>query len=541
MNARPILPLLLCIAVTAGAQSLAAQSTSTPSTDRAVLRRGIAHEQAGRLADAARDYAAVVHAATRSGDRVLLGDALTHQAYLQYYRGDINQSLTNARRAYDLQAAAGNAAGRRQALELIAHVYADVSVGQYDRAVEYYRQLLAEFEAAQGGAGIADTQFNLGSTLERKGDLPAALEWYRRALASEEKLGRRGEAAFVRRSIGVTLGKLGRAEEAMPLLDQSLKHFVESKDTERAMVVRQSRGILLRKLGRTAAAVADLEASRRWFASTKNMRFLEKSEDELAGAYANGGRWHDAYDARTRHIALQRELAEKLRVEHTSRLRVQFDAEKKEQENRALMREAAAAARIRRLQTVILILGAAIILTLAFMAVRLVRDARRMRVMAMTDELTRLPNRRHILAAAEEELQRAATSGAPFSLLAFDIDHFKRVNDTYGHAAGDAILQRIAHACRTALRPADRLGRTGGEEFTVLLPSTDQPAALLIAERLRATVESLDCTDIAPSLDITISLGAAQWKPPETLARLAARADAVLYRAKEEGRNRVAA
>jgi diguanylate cyclase (GGDEF)-like protein len=472
---------------------------------------------------------------------VLLADALTHQAYLQYYRGDLNQSLTNVRRAYDLQTAAGNAAGRREALALIAHLYADPSIGQYDRAVEYYRQLLAEYEALRGGTDIADTQFNIGSTLERKGDLAAALEWYRRALASEEKLGRQGEAAFVRRSIGVTLGKLGRPEEALPLLDQSLRFFIETKDTERAMVVRQSRGVVLRKLGRTAAAVADLEESRRWFASRKNTRFLEKSEDELAGAYAGAGRWHEAYEARTRHTSLQRELAEKLRVEHTSRLRVQFDAEKKEQENRALVREAAAAARIRRLQTVILILGAAIILTLVFMAVRLVRDARRMRAMAMTDELTRLPNRRHILAAAEEELRRAEAGGEPFSVLALDIDHFKRINDTWGHAAGDAVLQRIAHACRSALRPGDRIGRTGGEEFTVLLPATAQPAALLVAERLRATVEALDCSDIDPALHVTISIGAAEWQRPETLARLAARADAVLYRAKEEGRNRVAA
>lgn len=536
MNPRLLLPLLLCLAV-----SLAAQSPRTASSNHAVLERGLEHERAGRLEDAERDYKAVLAGATRDGDRRLLADALLHLGYLQYYRGEMNQSLVNLQRSYDLHNAAGNAAGRRQALEGIAHLYADTKFGQYDRAVEYYRQLLAEYEAVRGNTGIADTQFNLGSTFERKGDLAQALEWYRRSLASEEKLGRAGEAAFVRRSIGVTLGKLGRPAEALPLLDQALRYFEETNDVERVMVVRQSRGILLRKLGRTAAAIADLDASRRWFASRKNTRFLEKSEDELAGAYAAAGRWDDAYAARTRHTALQRELTEKLREEHTSRLRVQFDAEKKEQENRALVREAAAAARIRRLQTIILLLGGGIILTMAFMAVRLVRDARRMRAMAMTDELTRLPNRRHILAAAEEELARAGAGGAPFSLLALDIDHFKQINDTFGHAAGDTVLQRVAHACRIALRPGDRIGRTGGEEFIVLLPSTARAAALLVAERLRAAVEALDCSDVDPALHVTISIGVAEWQGPESLARLAARADAVLYRAKEDGRNRVAA
>ncbi|HEX8616369.1 MAG TPA: GGDEF domain-containing protein [Thermoanaerobaculia bacterium] len=534
MNSR-LLPLLLAVAVTLAAQS----PEQTPG--RAQLARGRAHEDAGRIADAAREYAAAVDTATRSGDRALLADALILQGYVQYYRGEMNQSLMNLRRAYDLHTAAGNAAGRRTALETIAHVYADSTLGQYDRAVEYYRQLLAEYEAAGAGTGVADTQFNLGSTIERKGDFATALEWYRRALASEEKLGRHDEAAFVRRSIGIALGKLGRSEEALPILDRSLRFFVENKDTERAMTVRQSRGIVLRNLGRTDAAIADLEASRRWFESQHNTRFLEKSEEELAAAYAAAARWREAYEARTRYTALQRQLAEKLREEHTSRLRVQFDADKKEQENRALLREASAAARIRRLQTIILILGAGIILGLVAMAVRLVRDGRRMRDMAMTDELTRLPNRRHLLAAAGEELQRAEERGEPFSMLALDIDHFKRINDAYGHAAGDAVLQRVAHACRTALRPGDRIGRTGGEEFTVLLPSTTQDAAVTVAERLRAAVEALDCSDIDPAVHITISIGVAELQRAESVVRLTARADAVLYRAKEQGRNRVAA
>lgn len=518
-----------------------AMSMAAQPNDRAVLERGRVHEEAGRVDEAERDYVATVAAAQRSGDRTLLADALTSHGYLQYYRGDLNQSLLNLHRAYELHAAAGNAAGRRQALENIAHVYADEKVGQFDRAVEYYRQVLAEFETAGQASGVADTLFNIGSTMERKGDLEAALGWYRRALAAEEKLGRSSEAAFVRRSIGTVLGKLGRGAEALPLFDESLRFYVQANNVERMMVVRQSRGIVLRKLGRTDAAIADLEQSRRWFASQKNTRFLEKSEEELAAAYATEGRWREAYDARTRHVALQRELADKLREEHTSRLRVQFDAEKKEQENRALLRDAAAATRIRRLQTIILILSAAIIAVLAVMAVRLVRDARHMRAIAMTDELTRLPNRRHLLAAAGEELQRAEVSGEPFAMLALDIDHFKHINDSHGHATGDLVLQRVAHACRTVLRPGDRIGRTGGEEFTVLLPATTESGALHVAERLRAVVEALDCTDIDPAIRVTISIGVAEWKRSDTVARLAERADAVLYRAKEQGRNRVAA
>ncbi len=517
---RSLVPLLLMVTLTLHADDAA----------RALLQSGAAHEDLGRMAEAARDFESARLRAERSGDRATLGKALVAIGYLHYYRGEMNDALVKLQRGYDIARELGDAAAQRTALDAIAHVYADPIVAQYDRAIEYYLQVLPQYEASGPPTEAADALFNLGSTYERKGDLAAALEWYRRALAAEMKLGREGEAAIVKRSIGVTLGKLERNAEALPLLEEALQTFIASNNREVAMHTRQSRGIVLRRMGNTAAAIADLEATRGWFTAQKNTRFLEKTEEELALAYSAAGRWRDAYDARTRHAELQRELAEKLREEHSSRLRVQFDSEKKEQENRALLRDKAAAERIRRLQTIILVLGGAIIAVLAYLMVR-------MRIMAMTDELTRLPNRRHLLANAAAELRK----GQPFSLIAFDIDHFKRINDTWGHAAGDVVLQRVAHACRTALRPGDHIGRTGGEEFTAVLPSTRERDGIPVAERLRVAVESVDCTDIDPSLRVTISLGVAEWRAGDSLERLAARADEVLYRAKESGRNRVAA
>jgi diguanylate cyclase (GGDEF)-like protein len=189
---------------------------------------------------------------------------------------------------------------------------------------------------------------------------------------------------------------------------------------------------------------------------------------------------------------------------------------------------------------VILVLGGAVILILVWLVVKHVRDAHRMRIMALTDELTRLPNRRAVFASSEEQLTKSKESGEPFAIVAFDIDHFKRINDTWGHAAGDRVLQRVAQACRAALRPNDRIGRTGGEEFLVLLPGTRVQDALHVAERLRAAVEKTDNSDIDPSLRVTISLGVTEWSSADTtIEKIAGRADDVLYRAKAGGRNRV--
>lgn len=526
---RRLLRIALCCLA---AGSLAAQS---PPSDRvkALLAQGDRLEQEGRLDEAARVYGTARMEAERTGNRKDVASAWAALGFLRYYRGEMNQSLVDLRRAYDIYGAINDVEGRRSALENIAHVYADSRVGQHDRAIEYYRQLLAEYEAAGEAESVADTLFNIGSTYAQKGDQETALQWFSRALAAEQKLGRSGEAAFVQRSMGVALGKLDRFAEALPLFDEALREFVKSNDAEGAMQVRQSRGIVLRKLGRLDAAIADLEVTRDWYVKNRNTRFLEKSQDELALAYAAARRWDDAYRARTAHAALERELAVKLRDDHTTRLRVQFDSEKKEQENRALLRENSAATRIRRLQTIILVLGGLAIAGLTYLAVRLRR-------MAMTDELTRLPNRRRILAVADHELQRSRTTGEPFSLLAIDVDQFKAINDRLGHAAGDLVLQRVAHTCHTTLGSTDLIGRTGGEEFLAILPRTPLAVAEDLAESLRAAVEQLDLSDIEPNLRVTISLGlTGSTTSDDALSRIARRADELLYRAKQGGRNRV--
>ncbi|HEV7591234.1 MAG TPA: GGDEF domain-containing protein, partial [Longimicrobium sp.] len=213
--------------------------------------------------------------------------------------------------------------------------------------------------------------------------------------------------------------------------------------------------------------------------------------------------------------------------------------EKKEQENRALVRENRDAGRIRSLQTAVIGLTSLVIAFLAYAVVRYIQSERRLRTLAMTDELTRLPNRRHLLQVAGERVQAARGGTGPLSVLALDIDHFKRINDTFGHEVGDRVLHRVAEACRAALRRDDVIGRTGGEEFVVVMPGADARVALEVAERLRVAVERVEWGDVAAGLGVTVSVGATEWTPgDDTFAAVVRRADDSLYRAKELGRNR---
>ncbi len=168
------------------------------------------------------------------------------------------------------------------------------------------------------------------------------------------------------------------------------------------------------------------------------------------------------------------------------------------------------------------------------------KNARRLRITALTDELARLPNRRHLLMVADEQVQSAHARGTGFGVLVLDVDHFKRINDAFGHEAGDAALRRVAEVFRASLRDGDHVGRTGGEEFVAVLPGASAAAAAEVAERLWLAVQRTDFAGVHPAMSVTVSVGAAVWKPQDaTFAATCKRADDSLYRAKEAGRNRV--
>jgi diguanylate cyclase (GGDEF)-like protein/PAS domain S-box-containing protein len=161
--------------------------------------------------------------------------------------------------------------------------------------------------------------------------------------------------------------------------------------------------------------------------------------------------------------------------------------------------------------------------------------------LADTDDLTGALTRRRFLSIAAAEIVRSARHHRPLSLLMLDLDHFKAVNDTHGHAVGDRVLREASRACRAALRTNDRFARLGGEEFAVLLPETGPDGAVRLAERLRAAVAAVEVPTATEPVRLTVSVGVAGWEADDGLDELLRRADRRLYRAKQAGRDRVVA
>ena len=176
-------------------------------------------------------------------------------------------------------------------------------------------------------------------------------------------------------------------------------------------------------------------------------------------------------------------------------------------------------------------------------AVGIVRDAtervqteERLKQLATTDTLTGICNRRHFDEVLASEISRAARFTNPLSLILFDVDHFKRVNDTFGHQAGDRVLTQLAVTVSSTIRTVDLFARWGGEEFVVLLPGSDLDAGRLLAEKLRMVLERQPFSDVG---QVTCSFGVAEYAPDDNMDALIKKVDRCLYHAKASGRNRV--
>lgn len=170
---------------------------------------------------------------------------------------------------------------------------------------------------------------------------------------------------------------------------------------------------------------------------------------------------------------------------------------------------------------------------------RLAQEAASAKAMAPHDTLTGALNRHAILPMVEHQISLAGRSKEAFALSMLDLDHFKLVNDHFGHQIGDKVLSKVVRIAKDILRTSDQIGRYGGEEFLVLLPGSSGHEAIAVINRLRAAVESYPWSDIAPGLEIRISAGIAPFAPGDTVEKLVGKSDYGLYKAKNSGRNRV--
>jgi diguanylate cyclase (GGDEF)-like protein len=528
------------------AQSYKSQQQDLLWQLRFLICEGYAKEQQGKTAEAMLDYQRVLSYTETTADTELLAKALVLRGEQYAINAAYADALTDLQRAYQLELTHGTMARQNYVANALANLYSDAAVGDYEQAIGLYKKSLEHWQNSNNLQGQATALFNLGGTYESAGQLELALNYLNQALLIDQKRGDLDEIAYDKRSVARVLTKLGQGEKAIVLLNEAIAHYQSSSDLQMLAYCQLSRAISYRSLKQYQAAQQDFESAKSYFSTKPDLRFEALLYKEYALLLADMQNWQDAFAMQQKQQQKDAEIQQQLLDQRTSRLKIQLQTEQIQREkvelevkNAAQKQALTDGEKLRFWQYLALCCAVLLILAMSLLFVRQRALSAQLRDMALTDELTHLPNRRHTLALAQQLWQQWQQHRQEFSVLAIDIDFFKRINDQYGHAAGDVVLQKVAHSLRKELRPLDKVGRVGGEEFLVLLPGTDLANAQAIAQRLCDAIAKLDWPQFESSYVVTISLGVACSRQQKDFMQLWCNADAALYRAKESGRNRV--
>lgn len=492
-------------------------------------------------------YEAGLELARARDDSRLIAEGLVLRGSVHSLIGDQARALMDFFEAQKLLERIGRPHAAERNLQAIAIAYR--RMGEHDKALEYFDVSRARSIARKDWSSLVVDLLQLGFVHEDLGQPDQALAMYREAEQLARRHGWRYDLGSAHLGMAGAFVLKRDYAQALRMADQAQREFAALNDTSNLGMIELIRGQARAGLGQHAAALAHFDRAARDFAAGGNERYLAMLYPERAASLEATGRTREAVEDVKRLLALREVLQRKSGDQRTHVLRYQFEAARRDLDNRRLAdektvraRQVAALGDVRRWQWLAIGVSALLVLVLGALVTRQLRRARRLRTLALTDELTGVANRRSIGLFAEEAFAQARRDGSALTVLSVDVDRFKSVNDTHGHFAGDEVLVRVAQACQATLRPSDRLGRVGGEEFLVLLPGTGLDAALPVAERLRQSAGALMLGDLAPDLRITLSLGVASLEPADAaLVDLLRRADLALYRAKRLGRNRVEA
>jgi len=411
-----------------------------------------------------------------------IGEAATRSNVGRLYLllDDAPKALTHLEQALDLAQSTGN---RRLEAEIHDNLCNALrQMGQIKLASAHGLRSIEMYQELQFHPGEAEALSTVGDLYLEQGDYGQALNFLQLTAEVSQKIGLRHEVARALRRIGTLHAREGRLEMALTYLQRALDAALESD--ARREVVRSHAELteVYKKLGDTAAALGHFES----FYQAERQLFDEESDRRLKTIEIIHNVENTRKDAeiyQLRNVELQREVDERKQAQ----------------------------AALEHLATI--------------------------------DTLTGLANRRYFLELAERAFYQAQRYNRPLSVVMIDVDNFKHINDTFGHAAGDQVLAGLASRMQQVLRRSDILGRYGGDEFVVLLPETGQEGARRMTERLREAVartsHSIGQIDLPVSLSVGVSSSFGMTNI--TLDQLLQRADKALYTSKQSGRDRVTA
>ena len=507
--------------------------------------RGGYRESLSAPRDAVADFELGMAQARIAGDDVLLAAGLEARGgeySLLGVHGKALADLLEAERVYVQNELPEVAASTLQSIGIAYR-----RLGYPDKAHEYLTQSADHAQQIGDHESQYISLLQLGYAEEEAGHLDKALAYEQNAMDIARTLDDRASTGAVNLGMASVYTSLHRYPDALAAIQKAEADFAAAGDLADEGMVQFQRGRALAGLGQQRKALESFVRAEAAFDAAGNPRYQELLHQAKAQSLDAEGQPAAALLEFKRYVELHDQV-EHARVDQQAQmLRAQFDTDRSNLENARLKTERLLQSRQvemlqseRQWQRLALALLAVLIGLLALLVIRQLRKLRSWKRMASLDPLTGVANRRGVEQFTGAAIRQARARREPLAVLALDIDRFKQINDSYGHAAGDRVLQHVAKACQEALRDGDLLGRIGGEEFLVVLPRSTLEHASDVAERLRSRVEALALEDLPTGLRTTISIGVAEMTAQDAgFADLERRADAALYQAKAAGRNRV--
>ncbi|MCE9788320.1 tetratricopeptide repeat-containing diguanylate cyclase [Shewanella chilikensis] len=497
----------------------------------------------GNMEQAKADYDQALQQAYQLEDRRLIADARSMRGAMYSFQGNFALALEDLLTAQQLYEQLKLDYWSRYNLVDLATSFR--RFGDPQSALDYYRQLEQAYRQAGHEEQAYIVNGEMAIALEELGDFEAAVTKFQQSYDYLKRQGMTIEAAGVSVNMAGSLLKLDRIEDAKQALERAKPFVTEQQGGFYSFMQLYSADVLLRQ-GLAEQAMVPLAKAEQSFRDISNDRGLAELYLLKSEVLAAQGLWQESTNVLKSYISLHSELDNKLQSYRTTEMRTRFNADRMAKENQRLLeserlkeQEVQILQQNRLLQLAVLILASIIIFIMAILAYKQTGKSRQFQKIAHTDHLTQLANRRYTYQRGEALFNQAKHSGIPMSVILFDADNFKDINDQFGHDGGDKVLQHLASVSQTLIREQDLLGRIGGEEFLLLLPETSQEECLKIAERLRQTLAESSPEALAGESRVTISAGVATLNTELQFSELLKLADNALYRAKNKGRNRV--
>lgn len=490
------------------------------------------------------EYNKVVDLLEDSKEQQLLAETLGMRGDALSLLGEQGRAMIDFQRAR----AAYRAAGIDREIEplMLSIAVGFRRVGDFAQAERYFTSAAERMQDRQDWEAVVTNYIQLGFLYAESGAPDKAQAKYRQAIDIATKHAYAGSLSEARLGLADAQITLGEPDAALDTLAQARAGFVALKDESHNDMLLILTGQALARQDEHDAALAHYKLAVPLVQRNGNDRYLAIIYKLQAASQEALGHAATALEDYKRYTDLQMKLQGKMRLEQSRMLEYEYEIRRRDFENRQLRADAQAKQqqvialeRVRHWQGLSLLLAVLFAALLGSLAWRQWNKSRSLSNQAMTDPLTSVASRIGIEHEIDQAIAHAIRTTTPLSLLMLDLDHFKSVNDRYGHATGDRVLRDVAATWHAQLRGRDPLGRIGGEEFVVVCQETSQEQALLVAARLHEALHMLRFEDVDASLQVTVSIGVASYRQAETRQELLARADAALYRAKQRGRDRI--